>query len=102
MLLKIENHLIWDACPFPPGFEPPRKESVFSAIANGLSNNPLFNYDRWHLVFFFIVFYIFMNVLLYDSPFVLWMFTPHFLFGGYLSLTSDSKRIRPRIQPREI
>ncbi len=87
---------IWDACPFPPGFEPPRKESsLFSTLANGLSNNSIINYERWHLVFFFIVIYIIMNVLLYDvAPFILWMFTPHFIFGGYLSLTSDTKRIK--------
>jgi hypothetical protein len=102
-LFKIENHMIGDACPFPPGFEPPRKDSgLFSTLVNGLSNNSLVNYERWHLVFFFSVFYIFMYVLLYDSPFVLWMFTPHFIFGGYLSLTSGSKPVRQKMKFRAI
>ena len=85
---------IWDACPFPPGLEPPRKEGLFSTIVNGRSTNSLINYEKWYIVLSLLVFFITVYVLLCNSPLILllWMFSPHFLFGSYLSLTSKVQK----------
>jgi phosphoglycerol transferase MdoB-like AlkP superfamily enzyme len=94
-LLKKESHLIWDACPFPPNFEPPRKEgSLFSILVNSLGINSIINYKRLHLVFLFFVFYIGLYVLFYGAQFILWMFTPHLLGLVYLSITSGVQKIK--------
>jgi hypothetical protein len=94
-LLKKESHLVWDACPFPPGIEPHSKESgLLSILVNSIGINSIINYRRLHLVFFFLVLYIGLYVLLYGAQFMLWMFTPHLLGLGYLSITSGMPKIK--------
>jgi hypothetical protein len=94
-LFKKGIHLVWDACPFPPNIEPPRKEgSLLSILVNSQGINSLMNYGRLYLVFLFFVFYIVLYVLFYRAQFMLWMFTPHLLSLGYLSITSRARRFR--------